>query len=729
MITGRKPTDFTPLNSLVGDEKFYTQSLTDSFQSTLPAIGDYMETYINGDKTQQQGTYLVSGGRVVWVEDLKFTVTAAVYLINGIRYTSEEQEVTLTTADPTNPRIDTFYLDVNSQFGAIAGTPAATPAEPSINPETQIRLTIATINAGATTPAGISNEIIYNENLGVAGGEWDTSVNILGYSTFEDTADPAKDSKSIKTSVFEINTLTLRFTNNANINLSDYDSLVLRVRQRGRAASNQGITLYWSDTIGASYSWNPSVLLRPGTFGFTTPNEEWQTIVIPIASFNPYEANRVASRLSIGISSRSGTLMWEFDDIYLQSGVKQNIIDPVEVKVGKTLFVDSVYGDDTTAERENFIKPFRTAAAAEAQALSGDTIVFRPGLHTARNLGKDGVIYHIQPGGELKNVTTGTYLFTDNGKGTINIKVVCHGMLHCSGNTMAFRQYNGGTWDVYVADFLKDGGIPSAAIFYIYNGNFNIVYEKCFINYGTTTPAFLAEQAGGIITMKGNYARSIPPFIYGSNGGEIYADLNYLWFYELGAGDNVIKANNAGSLVHVKVNLLEVTDGNAYSVLFCETRNSGWVQSKLIFEGNIKNYTGIRTVVVEDWGIVELRNAKIEKINDTSGNRLVTFVNNTATSKLIMNNVELINYGTSANDEGILAAAFNSPAGVATIEMNNVLIKLHTTAVAAGAKAIDDGAVSVNYAAYTDVLSNGAFDGTNLIASTATIVDPNVKSG
>ena len=74
--------------------------------------------------------------------------------------------------------------------------------------------------------------------------------------------------------------------------------------------------------------------------------------------------------------------------------------------VGKTLFVDSVNGNDGTAARGTS-KPYLTLAAAKTAAQSGDTIVVRPGAYTTTtDLLKNGVNWHFETGSSV--TATGT---------------------------------------------------------------------------------------------------------------------------------------------------------------------------------------------------------------------------------------------------------------------------------------------------------------------------------
>ncbi len=98
--------------------------------------------------------------------------------------------VTLNPADTTFDRIDAIVAEFSGSSGKritnISGTASADPQFPALDYDLQIPLKYIRVNANATTPlsAGTNpqdqttgtdfeNILLYNENLGVAGGEWD----------------------------------------------------------------------------------------------------------------------------------------------------------------------------------------------------------------------------------------------------------------------------------------------------------------------------------------------------------------------------------------------------------------------------------------------------------------------------------------------------------------------------------------------------------------------------
>jgi hypothetical protein len=134
----------------------------------VPIVGGSNNTIVNFESR-------IVSGSAVWRTGMIYDVTFCTYIIGGVTYTSSPTFVTLATADSSNPRVDVIYLDTLGNVGVLTGNPSPDPVKPVVNPLSQIELTHIDISAQGSTPAGVSSDIIYNENLQQP-TEWNTSI-------------------------------------------------------------------------------------------------------------------------------------------------------------------------------------------------------------------------------------------------------------------------------------------------------------------------------------------------------------------------------------------------------------------------------------------------------------------------------------------------------------------------------------------------------------------------
>lgn len=119
---------------------------------------------ISGSGFNNGITELLSPGRVVYSgTGLKFYITESLYRIEGIVYETDQDSVTLSPADPDDPRKDVIYL-ATTGVEVLTGTPAGPAAEPQLDAD-QIKLTVVDVPALATTP-GITQQILYDDHTG-----------------------------------------------------------------------------------------------------------------------------------------------------------------------------------------------------------------------------------------------------------------------------------------------------------------------------------------------------------------------------------------------------------------------------------------------------------------------------------------------------------------------------------------------------------------------------------
>jgi hypothetical protein len=86
-------------------------------------------------------------------------------------------------------------------------------------------------------------------------------------------------------------------------------------------------------------------------------------------------------------------------------------------KRGGLVFVDKIYGNDSTGLRERADRPFLTLTAAKLAAIPGDCIVVRPGEYDENNLLKSGVNWYFLPGAVVSYTQNSAQAIFDDSDG------------------------------------------------------------------------------------------------------------------------------------------------------------------------------------------------------------------------------------------------------------------------------------------------------------------------
>lgn len=402
------------------------------------------------------------------------------------------------------------------------------------------------------------------------------------------------------------------------------------------------------------------------------------------------------------------------------------------LKWGNVAFIDTVNGDDSTGTVGRADLPYATASAAETAVSSGQTVWFRRGNYTAANLGKNGINYYLEPGVSISSSGTDT-LISDGGS-NLTFGFYGFGKLSCittsklcllTGNSnlninleelSSARTSAGGAFDV------SGNSVVNITL----NELNNTGSQRLFTSDGnnTTTPK---------INLTFNNASDTNTLLAAIDGGEAYIKGNYL-FHSCPTTARQCIASGGGTC-YIDILLSEDDVSNKTPFMMCESNNGGTGsgQGFLSWRGDIITSGDGTTspiemqedpAILEYSGTITYNNVASEMpIIDMNKAGVSTMTN----SILRLKDATLINKNQTANSDGI-NTKMTSAAGQANIEFSNVEILLDSTAVGLGAKAVDVQAGSLNYKAFTDPISNGAFDGTNLISHTAAIVDANAKS-
>ena len=264
---------------------------------------------------------IISGGIVTWSgTGLVFNVSACNYYIDGQNYNSPDATLTLATADPTNDRIDVFAVDINGDAILITGTPSPTPQEPQVDPATQIKLTTVIVGAGATVPSGVTNNMIYDENVEA----WSKSNNSLTVD-YVNTTTPYVGTYCILATTTAASTFkALTFYKASTYsNKGDYDIFSFAIKLSQTLLNTESIKIIFSNTsLFPNIKVAEYAITSNNSLGLSFSNTSgYQLIGIPMGNIN--FTNNSFNYVQIQfVTSRTG-ISFRLDRILLQYGINQ----------------------------------------------------------------------------------------------------------------------------------------------------------------------------------------------------------------------------------------------------------------------------------------------------------------------------------------------------------------------------------------------------------------------
>jgi hypothetical protein len=252
----------------------------------------------------------LSGCGVVWTGLLNFTVSASTYNIASSLYSSPQTNLTLSAADPSNPRIDVIAVNASGAAVVITGTPAGSPSAPTVDPQSQLALTFVTVPAGSTTPT-LSSITVYDENL-TPPTEW-TCTPTANFNC-NSTNNPFHLTKDIEaTTAAAGNNVAL--VNSGTVNLATYSTLTFNIRNKANWPSQKSLSICF---LNSATIVGTCVGFKNGVFGFNQTNiTGYQQIVIPLSTFGL--GSTVVDRLRFQVTGGGGAIGFYLDWIQLQN--------------------------------------------------------------------------------------------------------------------------------------------------------------------------------------------------------------------------------------------------------------------------------------------------------------------------------------------------------------------------------------------------------------------------
>jgi hypothetical protein len=338
-------------------KRILTNSEWDGLRSTphTPSITNPYTT-LQDLATSSSGNLLISGGAVYSGTGLTFDVSALVFSIAGVQYTTLATQVTLTVGDPASSRFDAIVADENNTVTIVQGTPATTPLTPAIG-EDQVLIQYILVGQNATTPS-ITTEYVYREDQT---SDWAGSFN--GNNTSANfsstTPTPVSGTYCCLADVGRYgSTRGVRFSTGTPVNREDYVQLSFFVQLTTdmiAAGKQRGYVFAYADNSPSSSEYLGAV--RFDQLMDWTLIDQWQLVSIPTQAFSANQSNTTIGFLNFTLwPNQAGYPPTEFalDNIRLLTGYGPGLniatIDILnnDASVGDTARLNFVDGLNTT---------------------------------------------------------------------------------------------------------------------------------------------------------------------------------------------------------------------------------------------------------------------------------------------------------------------------------------------------------------------------------------------
>ena len=267
---------------------------------------------INGDVTpiyerKENSNYnRILSGHVEWSgSGLNFESTNITYIFNNEELICQSEAFELNISN-SGDRIDVVAVNNEGELVIIEGIPSENPQEPTINFETELRVTAIYLNEGESTPSGMYDDIIYDENLG-SPNEWDEISSIPQNNIDLNSSDsPYSGVKHISAQNL-ISGNEFNFRKNSLVNLEGLSSFSFRINSLGE--KNKPIYIKLLNNGNGFHAFE----IQPGTYGLSViSSQDYELITVPYSVFNP--SNEPFNEVSIAFSQNSGD---SISEIYL----------------------------------------------------------------------------------------------------------------------------------------------------------------------------------------------------------------------------------------------------------------------------------------------------------------------------------------------------------------------------------------------------------------------------
>lgn len=306
---------------------------------TVDVLDDLYVIDRDANNRQAIGHYhadgLVGGGIVTKHSCWSVDITSTEFYKNFKHYTvAQDTALVVDTSDVTFDRQDLVVVDTLGNYIIIKGTPSVTPVTPQYNLGSEVVLATIYIPANSSC-LGIITKMIYNENVGTGGGEFQTGSTGTITVNFNNTDNPYNGAKAAYVSKYADGG-TMTFTDNVT------DSVITGMVLKAAVYLNQSIFSFsnWFQlqffnagvAVSDRLSLNTGYGLNPGLVN------QYQIVTIPLSVFN-FSGGKYFDEIKISMAGvdTSGAGGFYLDWLQLQYGlqpINKSFVDSTKIISG-----------------------------------------------------------------------------------------------------------------------------------------------------------------------------------------------------------------------------------------------------------------------------------------------------------------------------------------------------------------------------------------------------------
>ena len=263
---------------------------------------------------------LISGG-AEWSTGLTFSLTDIYYSFSGeiLSYSASYPGLTLSTGNPSYPRIDSILITEDGTIKIKKGEASATPIKTPLN-EDEVLIQYAYIPASSNI---IGTKIpVYLTNTQWQSSSYLVSGTYSGTVSFISTSTPFDGGGDFCVDVTSDYRTGVRFTKPVGtLKMSDYSSTTLRVRFSEPIPSNRSLVAQIQGTSSQFGGTASSSVLNLMSYGVDRNIiNQWQHIVVPNTKFGSLVTNIKSVSFRLIGGSKNSNYNWKLDNIYFQTG-------------------------------------------------------------------------------------------------------------------------------------------------------------------------------------------------------------------------------------------------------------------------------------------------------------------------------------------------------------------------------------------------------------------------